>query len=117
LLPFLNFAYNFLNPSDVGVGAYSFTSCIVKPISFYDLIKTNEKMTSSMVKEQLNHFKFKKVIEEEAKNPLEWWRMHEFLFLYVRFVIQQILGIVGTQIEVEKFLVWQVYAPTFDALH
>jgi hypothetical protein len=32
-------------------------------------------MTSLVVKEHLNHLKFKKVIEE-AKNPLEWWRMH-----------------------------------------
>jgi hypothetical protein len=40
-------------------------------------MKTNEEMTSSMVKEQLNHFRFKKVIEEEAKNPLKWWRVHE----------------------------------------
>jgi hypothetical protein len=49
----------------------------------------------------LNHFKFKKVIEE-GKNPLEWWRVHEVQFLYVGFVIQQILGIVGTHIELEK---------------
>jgi hypothetical protein len=76
-----------LNPNDVGVGAYIFTSCVVKPISFYDLMKTNEEMRSSAVKEQLNHFRFKKVIEEEAKNPLEWWRVHEVQFSYVRFVI------------------------------
>jgi hypothetical protein len=61
-----------LNPSDVGVGAYNFTSYSVKPINLYDFMETNEKMISSMLKEQLNHFRFKKVIEEEAKNPLEW---------------------------------------------
>jgi len=57
-----------LNPSDVGVGAYSFTSHSVKPISLYDLREINKEMTSSVVEEQLNHFKIKKIIEEEAKN-------------------------------------------------
>jgi hypothetical protein len=57
-----------LNPSDVGVGAYSFTSHSVKPISLYDFMETNKKMKSTVVEEQLNHFKIKKIIEEEAKN-------------------------------------------------
>ncbi len=77
LFPLLVFAYNFLNPSDVGVGAFGFTSYIAKPTSIYDLMKTNEKMALSLVKEQLNHFMLKKATKEEVKNPLEWWRVHE----------------------------------------
>jgi len=61
-------------------------------------------MTSLMVKEQLNHFRFKKVTKEKAKNPLEWWRVHKVQFLYVGFMAQQILGIVGSHIEVERVL-------------
>jgi hypothetical protein len=49
-------------------------------------METNEKMASSMVKEHLNHFKFKKVMKEEVKNPLEWWRVHKVQFSYVEFV-------------------------------
>jgi len=86
LLPLLVFAYNFLNPSDVGVGAFGFTSYIAKPTSIYDLMKTNEEMASSMMKEQLNHFMLKKVTKEEVKIPLEWWRVHEIQFSYVGFV-------------------------------
>jgi hypothetical protein len=26
------------------------------------------------------------MMEEECKNPLAWWRMHEIQFPYVRFV-------------------------------
>jgi hypothetical protein len=60
--------YTFLNPNYAGVGTSSFTSCNVDPKSLYDLMEINEEMASSLVKKLLNHFKFKKVIEEEAKN-------------------------------------------------
>jgi hypothetical protein len=53
-------------------------------------------MAPSLVKKLFNHFKFKKVIEEEAKNSLKWWKVYEVQFLYVDFVAQQILGIVGS---------------------
>jgi hypothetical protein len=62
-------------------------------------METNEEMASLMVEEQFNHFKVKKIIEEEAKNPLGWWRVHEAQFSYLGFVAQQIMGIVGSQIE------------------
>jgi hypothetical protein len=48
-------------------------------------MKTNEEMASLMVKEQLNHFMFKKVINE-AKNLLEWWKVYEVQFFNVGFV-------------------------------
>jgi len=102
LLPLLISTYNFLNPSYVGVGAFSFTSCDVDPKSLYDLMEINEEMTSSLVKNLLNHFKFKKVIDEEAKNSLKWWKVHEVQFLYVEFVAQEILGIVDSQIEAKR---------------
>jgi hypothetical protein len=56
-------------------------------------------MALSMVKEQLTHFRTKKVNEEECKDPLPWWRTHKVHFSYVGFVIRQILGIVEFQIE------------------
>jgi hypothetical protein len=59
-------------------------------------------MALSMVKEQLNHFRIKKVTKEECKDPLAWWKTHEIQFSYVGFVTQQILGIVGSQIEAKR---------------
>jgi hypothetical protein len=40
-------------------------------------MKTNEEMATIVVKKQLSHFLIKKVIDEECKNPLAWWRLHE----------------------------------------
>jgi hypothetical protein len=59
-------------------------------------MEINEEMTSSLVKKLLNHYKFKKIIEEEAKNSLKCWKVHEVQLLYVEFVAQQILRIVGS---------------------
>ncbi len=59
-------------------------------------------MALSIVKEQLTHFKVKKVTDDECKDPLAWWRAQEGHFSYVGFVVCQILGIVRLQIEVEN---------------
>jgi len=67
-------------------------------------METDEDMTLSVMMEQLNHYKIKKVIEEECKDPLAWWRAHEVHYSYVGFVGRQIFGIVGFQIQVEKVL-------------
>lgn len=81
LLPLLVSSYNFLNPSDLSAKAPSFTSQNVETISFYDFMEIDEEMKSSTVNEQLNHFKVKKFIEEEVKDPLEWWKVHEVQFV------------------------------------
>jgi hypothetical protein len=74
LLPFLVCAHHFLNPNDVGVGTPScFASQSIKSTSLYDALETNKKMTSLIVKKQLNHFQVKKMIEEK----LTWWIVHE----------------------------------------
>jgi hypothetical protein len=52
LLSLLVSAYNFLNSSDVDVGTPSSTSHIIEITSLlYNLMKINEEMASSMVKE------------------------------------------------------------------
>jgi len=41
----------------------------------------------------------------DAKNikcPLEWWRKHEAMVPTIDFLAQQILGIIGFQIEIER---------------
>jgi hypothetical protein len=64
-------------------------------------METSEEMALLIVKEQLNCFWVKKMIEEECKNPLAWWKVHEVP--YVGFAAQQILGIVGSHIETKSF--------------
>ncbi len=102
MFPLLICAYKYLNQSDVSVGAPTFASQSIESTSLYDLIKIDEGMALSMMKEQLNHFKIKKVTKEECKDPLSWWRTHEIQFSYVGFVAPQILGIVGSQIKAER---------------
>jgi hypothetical protein len=51
----------------------------------------DEDMALLVVKEQLTHFKVKKVIDDECKNPFAWWRTQEGYFSYVEFVARKIL--------------------------
>jgi hypothetical protein len=97
LFPLLICAHKYLNPSDVSVRAPSFASQSIEPTSFYDFIKTNEEVTLSILKEQLNHFRIKIVTDEECKDPIAWWRTHEVQFSYVWFVARQLSGIVDSQ--------------------
>jgi hypothetical protein len=65
-------------------------------------METDEDMVLSMVKKQLNLFRINKVIKEECKDPLAWWRMHEKPFSFVEFVPYQNLKIVNSQFEVQR---------------
>jgi hypothetical protein len=62
----------------------------------------DEDMVLLVVKEQLANFRVKKVIDDECKNLLTWWRTQDKHFSYVKFVARQILEIVGLHIEAEK---------------
>jgi hypothetical protein len=48
--------------------------------SLYDLMEIDEKMVLSMVKEQLNHYKIRKVNDGKCKNSLASWKVHESQF-------------------------------------
>jgi hypothetical protein len=61
----------------------------------------DEDMALLVVKEQLTHFRVKKVTDDECKNLLAWWRTQKGHFSYVEFVACQILEIVGSHIEAE----------------
>jgi hypothetical protein len=53
------------------------TSHNIESTTLYDFMETSEEMVSLIVKEQLNHLWVKKVIEEECKNSLAWWKLLE----------------------------------------
>ncbi len=102
LFPLFFCAYKFLNPINVSERVPNFASESSQSTSFYDLREIDEGMALLVVEEQFTHFKIKKGIEEECKDPLAWWRAHEVHYSYVGFVAHQIFGIVGSQIEVER---------------
>lgn len=75
-----------MNQTNANERVPSVASQIYQFTNLYDHMETNEDMALSMVKEQLNLFKITKVIKEECKDPLAWWRMHEKQFSFVEFV-------------------------------
>jgi hypothetical protein len=84
-------AYKFFNLSATSEIVVAFTTIDFEVSnstvgSLYDLMETDEEMVLSMVKEQLNHYRIKKVSDEECKNLLAWWKVHESQFSYVAFV-------------------------------
>jgi hypothetical protein len=54
--------------------------------SLYDLMETNEKNVLLVVKEKLNHYKIRKVSDEECKSLLAWQKVHESQISYVVFI-------------------------------
>jgi len=61
-------AYKVLNPSDTCEKTpSSFTSQNFQTTSLYDCMDIDEDMPLSVVKEQLTHFKVKKVIDDECR--------------------------------------------------
>jgi hypothetical protein len=67
LFSLLFFAHKFLNPNDASVKAPSFTSQKTKTTNLYDLMEIDDEITPLVMKEQLNHFKVKKVTQKRAK--------------------------------------------------
>jgi len=112
LFPQLLCTYKFLNLANVSEKTLSFALKFFQSSSLYDAMEIDEDVALSMVKNQLFCFKIKKVIEEEWEGPLTWLRAHEVHYSYVGFVAQQILEIVGSQIEVEFISILQLFAWT-----
>ncbi len=50
-----------------------------------------------------NHFKIK-VIEEECKDSLLWWKVHDAQFSYVRFVDAKFWGLLVLKLRQKKSL-------------
>jgi hypothetical protein len=53
------------------------------------------------VKRELLVFRIYQLDVKDIKCLLQWWQKHEAMFPIVGFLAQQILGIVGSQIERE----------------
>jgi hypothetical protein len=60
------------------------------------------KLTKKFVKKQLLVFWHYLVDVKEIKCPFQWWEKHETMFPTIQFLICQILGIVGSQIETKR---------------
>jgi hypothetical protein len=67
---------------------------------FEQTISTSEP-TKELIKRELLIFKRYQLDVKNIKCPLQWRQKHETMFSTIRFLAQQIFGIVGSQIEIE----------------
>jgi hypothetical protein len=61
-----------------------------------------EEVILAQLKSELSLFRRLHVADGECDGPLLWWREHEKEFPNVAFLARQILGIVGSQVELER---------------
>ncbi len=70
----------------------------------FETIEITSEPSKKIVKRKLLIFKCYQVNVKEITCLLRWWEKYEMLFLIVGFLIWKILGILGSQIEIERIL-------------
>jgi len=68
---------------------------------FKQTVNTSES-TTKLVTTKMLIFRCYQVDSKEMKCLLEWWAKHETMFITVDFLVQEILRIVGSQIETKR---------------
>ncbi len=68
---------------------------------FQQIASTNES-SQELVTRELLIFRHYQVNSKNIRCPLQWWGKHEIMFPIIGFLACQILGIVGSQIEIER---------------
>jgi hypothetical protein len=68
---------------------------------FEQIASTNEPV-EALVKESLIFRRYQLDVKD-TKCPLQQWQKHEAMFPTIGFLAQQILDVVGSQIETKKF--------------
>jgi hypothetical protein len=64
------------------------------------------ELAKEFVKRELLIFRRYQFNVKDIKCPLQWWKKHETMFPTIEFLTQQILGVVGIQIEKNGFCFW-----------
>jgi len=65
------------------------------------MTNNNTKTMKEIITKELFDFRRFHVDLKEINNPFQWWEKQELRFLIVAFLERQILGTVGSQIEIE----------------
>jgi hypothetical protein len=73
-----------------------------RSLDIFEMIISAIKPMAKSVNRKLLIFRRFQVDPKEIKCFLQWWQKHESMFPIVGFLAQQILRIVGLQIEIEK---------------
>jgi hypothetical protein len=73
-------------------------------LDIFELTTNSSEPTTKLVNKKLLIFRHYQMDDKDIKCPLQWWEKHESMFPIVGFYARQILGIVGSQIEIEKIV-------------
>jgi hypothetical protein len=71
-------------------------------LNIFEMFARTIEPTKEVVNKELLMFRRFQMDVKDIKCLLEWWAKHEFLFPTMTFIVCQILGIVGFQIETER---------------
>jgi hypothetical protein len=71
-------------------------------LDIFEMYVGTSEPTKEVVNKELLMFKRFQVDVKDIECPLEWWAKQDSLFPTVAFLAYQILGIVGSQIEIER---------------
>jgi hypothetical protein len=70
----------------------------------FETVEVTSEPSKKIVKRKLLIFKHYQVNVKEITCLLRLWEKYQMLFLIVGFLVWQILGILGSQIEIERIL-------------
>jgi hypothetical protein len=68
----------------------------------FEMVEITSEPSKKIVKRKLLIFNCYQVNVKEITCRLRWWGKYEMLFLTIGFLVWQILGIVSSQIEIER---------------
>jgi len=68
-----------------------------------DLMEIDEKMVLSMVKEQLNHSKIRKVNDGKCKNSFASWKVHVSQFFMFFLPLNKLYKLLGHKLKQKRY--------------
>jgi len=102
LYPTLLKCYHHLHPLTKSIGCVDQTSDEDSSLDIFQQTTSTSGPSKELVTKQLLIFIRYQVYPKDIKCPLQWWGKHEAMFPIVGFLACQILGIVGSQIKIER---------------
>jgi len=71
-------------------------------LDIFDMIVNTSELVKELINIELLIFRRFHVGPLEIKCLIQWWQKHEFMFLTIGFLVQQILRIIRSQIKTRK---------------
>jgi len=72
-----------------------------RSLDIFGMVVNTSKCTKELVSQELLIFHRYEVDAKNIECSLEWWRKDKSMFPTIGFLVKQILGIVGSQLEIE----------------